>query len=175
MNYHLIKTDDMLNGSGLRVVLYLSGCSHACRGCHNPETLDCNSGNEFDEKTVKKLFEHMDNDYISGLTLSGGDPLNENNLDGVLSICKRVRELYGSNKTIWIYTGYEFGEIFTEWVTDKYQSIRREIIKLCDVLVDGRFEQDKADVNYPWAGSTNQRVIDIKKSLEAHKVVLWLS
>ena len=174
MNYHLIKTDDMLNGSGLRVVLYLSGCSHACHGCHNPETWDCNSGKEFDENAINELLAYMKHDYISGLTLSGGDPLNENNLDGVLSLCQRVRELYSDTKNIWLYTGYKWEELFTEWVTGKDQSRRRKIIELCDVLVDGRFEQDKADVSYPWAGSTNQRVIDIKKSLEENKVALWL-
>lgn len=174
MNYHLIKTDDMLNGSGLRVVLYLSSCNHHCPGCHNPETWDCNSGKEFNKEAINQLFAHMNNNYIAGLTLSGGDPLNENNLDDVLSLCEQIREVYGNTKTIWLYTGYEWEEVFTEWVTDKYQSRRRDILKLCDVLVDGRFEEDKADINYPWAGSTNQRVIDIRKSLETNNVVLWL-
>lgn len=173
MNYHLIKTDDMLNGSGLRVVLYLSGCFHGCCGCHNPETWDCNSGIKFDSAAKEEVFDKLNKDYISGITLSGGDPLHDNNLDEVYSLICEIKDKFPT-KTIWLYTGYEWEDIFTEWVTDKNQSLRRKIIKSCDVLVEGRYVAELADVNYPWAGSTNQRVVDVNKSLEECKVVLWL-
>lgn len=183
MNYHLIKTDDMLNGSGLRVVLFMSGCSHRCSSCHNPETWDAKSGKEFDEEALVKVFEQMDKDYISGLTLSGGDPLYKDNLKDVLSLCERVKEVYGDSKTIWIYSGYTWEDIYsysgvvvdeiTAKVYEDYM-LRRRILSLCDVFVDGRFEQDKEDINYPWAGSTNQKVIDVQRSLEAGSVILWL-
>lgn len=183
MNYHLIKTDDMLNGSGLRVVLFLSGCSHRCRSCHNPETWDAKSGKAFGEAELANIFDQMNNDYISGLTLSGGDPLYEGNLEDVLSLCEAVREVYGNSKTIWVYSGYTWDDIYSyngvivDDVAAKVYNdyiLRRRILSLCDVLVDGLFEQDKEDVNYPWAGSTNQRVIDVQKTLETDKITLWL-
>lgn len=159
MNYHDIKKCDMLNGDGLRCVLFLSGCSHHCRECHNPETWDNNSGILFDDSAKKEVFEELEKDYIFGLTLSGGDPLNEKNLEDVLSLVKEVREAF-PNKNIWVYTGYTYEQIQSfEPNMDK----RREILSYCDVLVDGKFEKDKRDVKYPFAGSTNQKVIYLKK------------
>ena len=178
MNYHLIQTDNMLNGSGLRVVLFLSGCSHRCQSCHNPETWDANSGQEFNEVALAKIFDQMDCDYISGLTLSGGDPLYKGNLKDVLSLCEKIRETYGNSKTIWIYSGYSWDDLYCYSRTDEEVTaddiLRRHIVSLCDVFVDGLFEQDKEDVNYPWAGSTNQRVIDVKQTLTSKKIVLYL-
>lgn len=155
MNYHNIKHDDMLNGDGLRVVLFVSGCSHYCNGCQNPQTWDNNSGIPFDEDALSEIFQELNKDYISGLTLSGGDPLNDHNLTDILNLVKMVKRNF-PDKTIWIYTGYTFEEIQND--NDKM-----EIINLCDVLVDGPFIKELADVNYPWCGSTNQRVISLKK------------
>lgn len=189
MNYHLIKTDDMLNGSGLRVVLYLSGCSHMCRNCHNPETWDCNSGKEFDDEAKAKIFEQLNKDYISGITFSGGDPLHDNNLNDVWCLIREIRDTFPT-KNIWLYTGYELEEMgFCKAINDFAKGdrdwkealnaecnnfIRQMIISQCDVIVEGKYVEELADVNYPWAGSTNQRVIDMKKSLEEDKIVLWL-
>ncbi len=155
MNYHDIRKDDMLNGDGLRVVLFVSGCSHSCKGCHNPETWNPESGILFDENAKNELFHELEKDYISGLTLSGGDPLNKHNLDDVLSLVKNVKEIF-PNKSIWIYTGYQYEQMFLDAPDmDK----RREILSYCDILVDGRFEEDKKDVHAPFVGSTNQNII----------------
>lgn len=178
MNYMMIRTDDMLNGDGLRVVLFCTACDHYCKNCHNQETWQASNGKHFDDEAKCKIFEELDKDYISGITLSGGDPLNKNNLDDILALCKEVKNKY-PNKTIWIYSGYEWNDIFYKpgylypQMIDTDRLKRQEIISLCDVFVDGKFVEELADVKYPWAGSTNQRIIDVQKSLEQNKVVLW--
>lgn len=184
MNYHNITKDDMLNGSGLRVVLWLSGCNHHCNECHNPQTWDCNSGVEFDLAAKEEIFEQLNKDYINGITFSGGDPLHKNNLNEVLELCKHIKRNYPT-KTIWLYTGYTVN-IFEAYNSDHteiavspmsectdYNLKRMNIIRNCDVVVDGKFVQELADVNYHWAGSSNQKVIDVKKSLENGEIVLW--
>lgn len=189
----------MLNGDGLRVVLWLSGCSHNCYKCQNPQTHDPNSGILFDEKAEEELFRELSKDYISGLTLTGGDPLHENNLDGVLKIVNRFRLLL-PNKTIWLYTGYTLHtckyfdeDIFTFnphyyhpnplngkplEVDDKSFLIKQdrkrvEIVKSIDVLVDGRYIDSQRNISKKWAGSDNQRVISIPESLKQNKIVLY--
>ena len=163
MNYHNLTYPDMNNGSGLRVVLWLSGCSHHCKGCQNPQTWDSNSGIGFDDAAYYEMFNELEKDYISGLTLSGGDPLFTDNIDMVLNLCKDVKRRVG--KTIWLYTGYTYEEI----ISDK----RQQILNYVDVIVDGRYEEDKRSLNLPWIGSSNQRVIDVQKSLKEGKVILW--
>lgn len=165
MKYIMIRTDDMLNGSGLRVVLFVSKCPHRCPGCHNPETWRCDVGETFDKNAKLQIFDELKKDYISGITLSGGDPLHEDNRDDVLLLVKEIKETF-PNKTIWLYTGYEYHEVLHD---DKLL----EIIKHCDVLVDGKFDKDKASVKYHWAGSTNQRVINVQESLKQGQVVLY--
>ena len=172
MNYHVVRTDDMLNGSGLRVVLFVSGCNHRCPECHNPETWDKDSGKLFDNEAIEEILKELDNDYISGLTLSGGDPLNHNNISDVYELVKVVKDKH-PNKNIWIYTGFVWEDIYFSELDDNFNGLRRGIVDYCDVLVDGKFIKDLADVNYPWCGSTNQRVIDVKKSLEAREVILY--
>lgn len=159
MNYHDIKRCDMLNGDGLRCVLFLSGCSHHCKGCQNPETWDIRSGIPFDDSAKKEVLDELGKDYISGLTLSGGDPLNEGNLEGVLSLVKEIKEAF-PKKSIWLYTGYTYEQLQS---SETEMEKRREILSYCDVLVDGKFEKDKMDVKYPFAGSTNQRILYLKK------------
>ena len=177
MNYHNITYPDMLNGDGLRVVLWLSGCSHNCYKCQNPQTHDPNSGILFDEKAEEELFRELSKDYISGLTLTGGDPLHENNLDGVLNLVNEIR-LSFPNKTIWLYSGYRFDDEEC-WVKPKndianiFRFVRQEIIKNVDVMVDGRYIDSQRDITLKWRGSSNQRVIDTRKSLEQNKVVLY--
>lgn len=159
MNYHDIKKCDMLNGDGLRVVLFVSGCNHHCKGCHNPETWDTKSGISFDKKAWDEIVNELEKDYISGLTLSGGDPLNEANLDDILNIVKFSKALF-PDKTIWIYTGYTYNDLQKD--NSKDGKKRKEILEYCDVLVDGKFEQNLMSEEYPFAGSTNQRVIKLK-------------
>ena len=183
MRYHNITTADMMNGDGLRVVLWLSGCSHHCYNCQNPVTWDENDGLIFDESAKEELFRELDKDYISGLTLSGGDPLHEANLDGVLDLVNEIR-LSFPNKSIWLYSGYQWEECqpFNEdglLKPDKFapnlQKIlhkRYEVISMCNVMVDGRYIDSQRNPSKKWAGSDNQRVIDIRKSLEQNKIVL---
>lgn len=170
----------MLNGDGLRVVLWLSGCSHNCYKCQNPQTHDPNSGILFDEKAEEELFRELSKDYISGLTLTGGDPLHENNLDGVLNLINKIRHLM-PQKTIWLYTGYEWEHIFDQGyhyhpLTVEKLSIgrwrRQKIVKQCDVLIDGRYIDSLRDVSLKWKGSSNQRVINVQESLKQNKIIL---
>lgn len=160
----------MNNGDGLRVVLWLSGCSHNCYKCQNPQTHDPNSGILFDKKAEEELFRELGKDYISGLTLTGGDPLHENNLDTVLNLVNKFRLLL-PEKTIWIYSGFRWEEIYNCMSFNIMK--RRQIIYQCDVLVDGRYIDSKRNISAKWKGSDNQRVIDIQKSLQRSKVVLY--
>ena len=183
MNYHNITYPDMLNGDGLRVVLWLSGCNHNCYKCQNPQTHDPNSGILFDEKAEEELFRELSKDYISGLTLTGGDPLHENNLDGVLKIVNKIR-LSLPEKTIWLYTGYtiNFYEVYNSDHTEieilpkdnitKNDLKRLEVVSKCDVLVDGRYIDSQRNISKKWCGSENQRVINVKESLKQNKVIL---
>lgn len=175
MNYHNITYPDQNNGDGLRVVLWLSACNHHCFNCQNPQTWDVNSGIPFDESAKEELFRELDKDYISGLTLSGGDPLHEANLDGVLHLVNRFRLLF-PNKTIWIYSGYRWSEIFNDeiYLTKECTGWkRRKIVNQCTVMVDGRYIDSQRDITLKWRGSSNQRVIDIQQSLQKGEIVLW--
>lgn len=165
MRYHNITTADMMNGEGLRVVLWLSGCTHHCYNCQNPITWDENDGLVFDKSAKEELFRELGKDYISGLTLSGGDPLHEANLDEVLDLVNEIRFLF-PNKSIWLYSGYTFEECLLN-------TKRREIIKNTDVMVDGRYIDSQRDISLKWRGSSNQRVIDIKQSLQKGEIILW--
>lgn len=161
MNYHNITKDDMLNGDGLRTVLWVSGCRLHCKNCQNPETWDYNSGILFDDKAGKELFDSLNHDYISGITFSGGHPLDPNNYQTVLDLCKKFRSVFDNSKTIWIYTGYTW-----EQVKDL------EIMQYIDVLVDGAFIEELKDEKLYWRGSSNQRVVDVQKTLQTGQIVL---
>lgn len=168
MRFHAIKKDDMLNGSGLRAVVFVSGCDHKCPGCHNPETWDAKSGEEFTEESKTYLYSILDKEYISGVTFSGGDPLNKANIKDMKNLILDIRDKF-PNKNIWIYTGYYMQEL----ISDPMLKEELELAFMCDVLVDGRFVQSRADVNYQWAGSTNQIVIDINKTIANKRLILW--
>lgn len=160
MRYHDITKDDMKNGEGLRVVLWVAGCGHACPGCHNPITWDADGGLLFDQEAEDELFEALAPEYIAGLTLSGGDPLFLKNRSDVAALCARVRQRL-PDKTIWLYTGYAWEEIKDLPLLDNV-----------DVVVDGRFIQAQADPLLHWRGSANQRVIDVKKTRASNTIVL---
>lgn len=161
MNYHNILPCDMLNGEGLRVVLWVSGCIHDCPGCFNKETHDPNSGIKFEYSTLKEIMYYLDNDYIDGLTLTGGDPLYPANREVILGLCEYVKEKL-PQKTIWLYTGY------------LYENIKDlKILDFIDVLCDGPYISYEKNDAIHWVGSTNQRVIDVKESKKQNKIVLW--
>ena len=176
MNYHNITHDDMNNGDGLRVVLWLSGCSHHCYQCQNPQTWNPNSGILFDNEAKQEMFNELSKDYISGITLSGGDPLHENNLSEVLSLIEKTRNSF-PNKTIWLYTCYTLEQILQplliNTIPTEEEEKRIDIVKMVDVLVDGPYVDAQRDVTAKWRGSTNQRVINIPETLKQQKVVLY--
>lgn len=161
MKYHNITYDDMLNGSGLRVVLWVSGCSHGCSECHNKVTWNENNGLDFDDSARDELFSYLARDYIRGITFSGGDPLYKSNISEVHELARTIKQRF-TDKDIWLYTGYVFEEI------ENF-----ELLRYVDVLVDGKYEKDLFDSNLEWVGSSNQRVIDLKKTFEKKEVVLY--
>ena len=160
MNYHNITKDDMLNGDGLRVVLWVSGCTHHCEGCQNPITWDLAGGLPFDEAAEEELFEALSRPHISGITFSGGDPLHPFNRSEVFRLMKKCKELF-PEKTVWVYTGFLWEDV---------KDI--EDIKFADVLADGRFVKELNDNNLHWVGSSNQKIINVPQSLEENKVIL---
>ena len=154
MRYHNIKKDDMLNGDGLRVVLWVAGCSHCCKGCQNPLTWDPEGGLLFDDAAKREIFEQLSQSYISGITFSGGDPMHEANRLDVRNLMAEIKEKY-PQKTIWMYTGDVWENIY-----------QNPMMQYVNVLVDGEFEIDKLDAKLLWKGSSNQRVIDVQASLK---------
>ena len=151
----------MLNGSGLRVVLWVAGCGHHCPGCHNPITHDPNGGILFDEAAKEELFSELSKDYVSGITFSGGDPLHPVNVNEIGELVAEINARF-PNKTKWLYTGYTYEQISS-----------LPFIGMLDVLCDGRFEMDKFDPKLHWVGSSNQRVIDIKKTKREGRIMLY--
>lgn len=144
----------MLNGDGLRVVLWVAGCSHCCKECQNPITWDPDGGLPFDEEAKQEIFEQLDQNYISGITFSGGDPLHSANRLDVRNLMSEIKEKY-PDKTIWLYTGYEWKDIW-----------HYPMMKYVDVVVDGEFVIDLRDTNLLWKGSSNQNVIDVQATLK---------
>ena len=150
----------MLNGDGLRVVLWVAGCGHHCKECHNPITWDPDGGLPFDEAAKQEIFEELGKPYISGITFSGGDPLYPANVAEVTELAKEIRKQF-PDKTIWLYTGGLWEEVGG-----------LEIIRYIDVLVDGEFEVERKELNLQWKGSANQRVIDVPETLEKGEIQL---
>lgn len=161
MRYHNITKDDMLNGSGLRVVLWVAGCGHHCPGCQNPITHDPMGGIPFDEAAKEEIFTELRKDYVSGITFSGGDPLHPINVNDIGELIAEINAKF-PNKTKWLYTGYTYEQISS-----------LPFISMLDVICDGRFEMDKYDPKLHWVGSSNQRVIDIKATKREGRIVLY--
>jgi len=164
MKYHNITKDDCHNGEGLRVVLWTSGCEHHCEECQNPITWDRTCGLEFDDAAKEEIFKYLGKKYATGLTLSGGDPLATFNRKDILELVKEVREKF-PKKTIWSYTGYTFEQLLED-------DLAKEILNYLDVIVDGKYVKELRNIDLPWRGSSNQRVIDVKKSLESGEIIL---
>ena len=179
----------MNNGNGLRVVLWLSGCSHHCYNCQNPQTWNPYGGIPFDESAKQEIFNELSKDYISGITFSGGDPLHENNLDEVLKLTQQIRISF-PEKSIWLYTGYRINieqkritlpnkevtykpTLITENDDSILSVVRSEILNNVSIVIDGEYIDEQKDVTLKWRGSKNQRVINVQKSLEDNKIVLY--
>lgn len=170
MNYAVIKKTDVANGTGIRVSLFVSGCTHRCKGCFNSEAWDFEYGQPYTDETRREIMEALDHSYIRGFSILGGEPFEPENRLTVLDIVKTVREAY-PDKDVWCYTGYDYEKDLLKWIADGRAEVR-ELLEQIDVLVDGEFVEEKKNLRLPFRGSENQRLIDVKASLAAGKVVL---
>ena len=165
MNYAAIKPTDVANGPGVRVTLFVSGCTHYCKDCFNSEAWDFYYGQEFTKETEEEILKLLEPDYIVGLTLLGGEPMEPANQAGLLPFMKRVREHF-KDKSIWCFTGYDFEEDILKKMFPSSQ-VTRELVPLFDVMVDGKFIAEKKNLRLKFRGSENQRILDVKRSLKA--------
>lgn len=182
MRYAQIRECDISNGEGVGVALFVQGCHFHCKNCFNSETWDFNGGKEWTKEVENKFLELIEKPYIRRISVLGGEPLANENLDDVLDLVNKIR-LSFPKKSIWLYTGYHVIGIYDNlWVlkpniNDSYFSnntkIRSNIISLCDVLIDGRYIDSQRDITLKWKGSKNQRVIDVQQSLQKGEVILW--
>ena len=171
MNYATIKKRDIANGVGVRVSLFVSGCTHHCKNCFNKETWDFDYGEVFTKETENLILEYLSPDFVNGLSLLGGEPFEPTNQKELVSLLRKVKEKY-PQKDVWCYTGYLFDK---ELLSDSRARCEYtdEMLSYIDVLVDGRFVEEKKDITLQFRGSSNQRVIDVKKSLSQNGVILW--
>lgn len=161
MRYNLIRKMDISNGPGVRVSIFMQGCQFHCKNCFNPETWDFKGGQEFTDDTINKVLDLSDKDEIKGLSILGGEPMNPVNIEGTTKLAKAFKEKY-PNKNIWMWTGYNFEKDLKD----------KEVLKYIDVLVDGTYKDELHSPILKWKGSSNQRVIDLKKSLKENKTVI---
>ena len=174
MNYMGINACDLANGPGIRVSVWVSGCSIHCPGCHNPESWDFNQGKPWGEEEMELLFNFLNTPYIQGLTITGGNPLENPNEHDIRQIIEMVKTKL-PEKDIWLYTGWELpNEVFIDatWWTRATNDFNY-IIENCDVIVDGPYIQEQRDITLPYRGSKNQRLIDVKKTKEKNEIILW--
>lgn len=162
MRYNKIRKMDISNGPGVRVSVFMQGCAFHCKNCFNPETWDFKQGKEFTDEIIDKVLELASKDFIVGLSILGGEPMHPNNIEGTTKLAKSFKEKY-PNKTIWCWSGF----LFDHDLKDK------EVMKYIDVLVDGQYQDELHDFRLKWCGSSNQRVIDVQKSLKENKTVLF--
>lgn len=172
MNFRTITYFDVNNGPGLRHTLWVQGCSIRCEGCHNSELWDFNSGKKFTSFTLKRLLVACKDDKVEGLTICGGEPLDSKNLFVVTQIC-HIFKKYFPNKSIWVYTGMEIDKLYKFGWEHILVPPVYFLLKGIDVLVDGPFIKELKDSSLPFKGSSNQRIIDVQKSLETNKITLW--
>lgn len=171
MNYADIKRCDVANGEGVRVSLFVSGCTHHCKECFNKEAWDFDYGKPFTDQEIHLILEYLKPDYVAGLSLLGGEPMEPSNQEGLLPLLRRVHELY-PEKNVWCYSGYLFDRDIVERMS-KESEITRELLSYIDILVDGEFIQEQKNLKVNFRGSDNQRIIDVKKSLETGGIVHW--
>ena len=160
MKYNCIRKMDIADGPGVRVSIFMQGCSFHCKNCFNIETWDFNGGKDFTDDTITKVLDLCGNNYINGLSILGGEPMHPSNIEGTTKLAKAFKEKY-PNKSLWIWSGF----LFDKDLKDK------EVLKYTDVLVDGQYNDDLHNPTLKWKGSSNQRVIDVQKSLKQNEVV----
>ena len=173
MKYAKIKKCDVANGPGVRVSLFVSGCNHHCKNCFNREAWDFNYGDDFTEKEQESIINDLKPEYITGLSLLGGEPFEKVNQEGLAPLVKKVKETY-PDKKIWCYTGYTFDkQILGQMVGEENRETTKELLSNIDYIVDGKFVEELKDPKLQFRGSSNQRIIDVQKSLNQNEVVLW--
>ena len=160
MRYSKIRKMDIANGPGVRVSIFMQGCSFNCKNCFNKETHDFNGGEEFNEETIDRVLKLCDNDVIEGLSILGGEPMHPKNIEGTTELAKKFKEKF-PNKNIWVWSGFQFDKDLKD----------KEAMKYVDVLVDGQYKDELSNPTLKWKGSENQRVIDVQKSLEKNEIL----
>lgn len=180
MRYAQIRSMDLSDGEGVGIAIFVQGCHFHCPSCFNQDTWDFNGGKEWTEKTKETFLKLADKPYIKRVSFLGGECLANENLEGVYDVIKDVKELF-PDKKIWMYTGYTWESIFNPIVTDnldlerdRFIKLRKEIVKMTDILIDGQYIHEQRDMNLKFRGSKNQRVIDVKESLKQGKIILYL-
>lgn len=168
MHYADIKRVDIANGEGVRVSLFVSGCRHHCKGCFNEIAWNFKYGKEFTDSTINEIMEDLNHDYIAGLSLLGGEPLEPENQEGLLKLVEKVKETY-PEKNIWCYTGFDFEKDIIQGMSSKSDTTKK-LISYFDVVVDGKFDESKKNVSLKFRGSGNQRIIDVKQTI-GNKVI----
>ena len=185
MNYAQIRSMDISNGEGIGVSLFVQGCDFHCKNCFNSETWEFSKGQEWNDKTKNQFLKLIETPFIQRVSILGGEPLHPQNVQNVLKIVDEIRVSYPT-KNIWLYTGYTWEEI---WIKDNIKTgdkikdmrgkaiknLRRQVVRMCDVLVDGRYVDELRDVSLHWRGSSNQRVINVQETLKQNQIVLWES
>lgn len=170
MNYANIKTYDIANGTGVRVSLFVSGCRHHCKGCFNAVAWDFSYGELFTQETINYILSELKPDFIEGLTLLGGEPFEVENQREIVKLLRQVKKIY-PNKSIWAYSGYLFDQELLNESSARCE-VTDEILSYLDVLVDGKFELENKNISLKFRGSSNQRIIDVKKSLQSNSIIL---
>ena len=171
MYYGEIKKFDIANGEGVRVSLFVSGCTHHCKGCFNAETWDFNYGQPYTDDTEAEIIGALNHDFIAGLSLLGGEPFEPENQRALLPLLKKVKSIF-PEKNVWCYTGYLFDKDLLGESRAKCECTD-EMLQLIDVLVDGKFAEELKDISLAYRGSSNQRIIDVQKSLQTGKIEMW--
>ena len=173
MNYRTIILCATANGEGIRTSLFVSGCHKHCQGCFNQEAQDFDYGNPYTTETKRIILEQISKPYVAGLSLLGGDPLYQD-INGLNDLCQLCQEVHKLNKNIWLWTGYTWEEIMSTMSTHNIRNtLIKRLISECDIVVDGPFIESQKDLRLAFRGSSNQRIIDVKKSLTNHKVILY--
>lgn len=165
MNYCKIDPYDVANGEGVRVSLWVSGCTHHCKGCFNQETWDFNAGREFTTDTMGEILDMVAKPYVSGLSILGGDPLCQD-MEGLMTLHYLIANVHRIGKTVWLWTG-------DTWEDIQKNSSKYELATKCDIVIDGQFDETKRDISLPYCGSSNQKVINVQKTLKKGEIVLW--